>query len=142
MHAKAAGSLCAGCLPKRKEKDYTHNQSAFRALTDGKNAGEVLCAKNQRCMRKCRLCRKRAKNACEGRCKANGKDVGQERRTLHSDSAGTLRKDRGGKKKETGKPAETFCFSGFGRSINLLGRLRIFGWFVGNGLDRSVQPSR
>ena len=39
-----------------------------------------------------------------------------------------------GEEKEREKPAETFCFSGFGRSINLLGRLQIFGWFVGNGL--------
>ena len=27
-------------------------------------------------------------------------------------------------------------------SINLMGRLRTFGRFVGNGLDRSVQSSR
>ena len=47
-----------------------------------------------------------------------------------------------GEKKEREEPAETECFSGFGRSINLLGRLQIFGWFVGNGLDRSVRSDR
>ena len=94
-------------------------------------------------MRKCRLCRKRAKSACEGCCNADGKDVEQEKQASHSGSAGVLRKNRGGGEgKEREKPAETECFSGFGRSINLLGRLQIFGWFVGNGLDRSVRSDR
>ena len=132
VRAKAAESLCAACLTKSKEKSHTHSQNAFGVLTDGKNAGEVHCAKNQRCMRKCWLCRKRAKSTCEGCCNADGKDVEQEKRASHSGSAGALQKGRGGEEeKETGKPAETFCFNGFGRSINLLGRLQIFGWFVG-----------
>ena len=44
--AKAAGSLCAACLSKSKEKCRAHKQSTFRALTDGKNAGgSPLCEK-------------------------------------------------------------------------------------------------
>ena len=133
MHAKAAESLCAACLSKSKEKCRAHKQSAFRALTDGKGAGKVLCAKNRRRMQKSRLYRKREKSACEGCCNADGKDVEQEKQASHSGSAGVLRKNRGGGEgKEREKPAETECFSGFGRSINLLGRLQIFGRFVGD----------
>ena len=39
-----------------------------------------------------------------------------------------------GREKKRENPLKFFCFSGFRRSINLLGRLQIFGWFVGNGL--------
>ena len=126
MHAKAAESLCAGCLSKSKEKIHAQSErfwSAYRR--EGRK--EVICAKNQGRMRKCRLCRKRAKSVCDGHCNADGKDVEQEKKASHSGSAGALRKSRGGERKRKEKPAETFCFSGFGRSINLLGRLQIFG---------------
>ena len=90
-----------------------HDQSAFRALTDGKSAGKVLCVKNKRCMQKSRLCRKRAKSACEGRCNADGKRVEQEKRASHSGSAGTLQKGRGGERKKKGKnPLKFFVSAG------------------------------
>ena len=98
MHAKAAESLCAACLSKSKEKCRAHKQSAFRTLTDGKDAGKVHCAKNRRRMQKSRLYRKRAKSACEGRCNADGKRVEQEKRASHGGSAGALRQGMGEKR--------------------------------------------
>ena len=113
MHAKAAESLCAACLSKSKEKCRAHKQSAFRTLTDGKDAGKVHCAKNRRRMQKSRLYRKRAKSACEGRCNADGKRVEQEKRASHSGSAGTLQKGRGGERKKKGKnPLKHFASAG------------------------------
>ena len=47
-----------------------------------------------------------------------------------------------GREKQSEQSAETFCFSGFRLSVNLLGRWRTFGRFVGNGLDRSVRLNR
>lgn len=111
--AKAAGSLCAPCLTKSKEKKPHAQPERFRVLTDGKSAGKVHCAKNQGCMRKCRLYRKRAKSACEGRCNADGKDVEQEKRAPHSGSAGVLRKSGGGERKKKGKnPLKFFVSAG------------------------------
>ena len=102
-----------GLLDQEQGKDHTHCQNASGTLTDRKNAERSSLCEKQRCMRKCRLCRKRAKSACEGRCKANGKDVGQERRTLHSGSAGTLRKSGGGERKKKGKnPLKHFASTG------------------------------
>ena len=134
-------SVRAAC-PKARKRLHTQPERFRNAYRREERRGSPLC-KKQRCMRKCRLCRKRAKSACEGCCNADGKDVEQEKQASHSGSAGVLRKNRGGGEgKEREKPAETECFSGFGRSINLLGRLQIFGWFVGNGLDRSVRSDR
>ena len=139
MHAKAAESLCAGCLTKSKEKTARTARTLLGGLQTGKTQRGVPCAKNQRCMRKCRLCRKRAKNACEGRCNADGKECRTREKSFSQRLCGRFAEERGsGEEKERKKPAETFCFSGFGRSIDLLGRLQIFGWFVRNGHDRSV----
>ena len=97
--AKAAESLCAACLTKSKEKCRAHKQSAFwDAYRRGERRWSPLREK-PRAYAECRLCRKRAKNACEGRCKADGKRVEQEKRTSHSGSAGTLRKSRVGERK-------------------------------------------
>lgn len=104
MHAKAAESLCAACLTKSKKKSHTHCQNASGTLTDRKNAERSSLCEKQRCMRKCRLCRKRAKSACEGRCNADGKRVEQEKRASHSGSAGALRKGRGEEKKKRENP--------------------------------------
>ena len=76
MRAKAAESLCAACLTKSKEKSYTHCQNASGTLTDRENAvRSPLCEKPKVYAEKRQLCCKRAKSACEGRCKADGKDV-------------------------------------------------------------------
>ena len=127
MHAKEAESLCAACLPKSKEKDHTHSQNASGTLTDRKNAERSSLCEKQRCMQKSRLYRKRARSACEGRCNADGKGVEQEKRTSHSGSAGTLRKSRVEERKKKGKNPLKQNVSAGRLSINLLGRLQIFG---------------
>ena len=46
MHAKAAESLCAGCLPKSKENCRAHKQSAFwDAYRREERRGSPLCEK-------------------------------------------------------------------------------------------------
>ena len=82
------------------------------------------------------------KSVCEGRRKANGKIVEQEGKISHSGSAGALRQGGGAEKKQSEKPAETFCFSGFRLSVNLLGRSRTSGRFVGDAYMRPVRFSR
>ena len=99
MRAKAAGSLCAACLTKSKEKSHTHCQNASGTLTDGKSAGGVLCAKNKGVCGNAG-CAARGKRApVRGAAMQTGKDVEQEKRTSHSGSAGTLRKSRVGERK-------------------------------------------
>ena len=121
MRAKAAGSLCAACLTKSKEKSHTHCQDASGTLTDRKNAERSSLCEKQRCMQKSRLYRKRARSACEGCCNADGKDVEREEKASHSGSAGTLRKSRVGERKKKGKNPLKQNVSAGRLSINLTG---------------------
>ena len=94
-------SVRAAC-PKAR-KSYTHNQNAFGVLTDGENAGKVLGAKNQGCMRKCRLYRKRAKSACEGRCNADGKRCRTRGKSFSQWLCGRFAEGQGRGEKKKGK---------------------------------------
>lgn len=110
MRAKAPESLCAGGLSKSKEKMLYTGMTRFRdACRRGGRRERLLQLHggNIDCIARTR------KSVCEGRCKANGKIAEQEGKTYHSGSAGALRQGGGGEKKQSEKPAETFCFSGF-----------------------------
>lgn len=84
MRAKAPESLCAGGLSKSKEKMLHTGLTRFRGACrrGGRrerllrlHGGNINCTAGTR------------KSACEGRCKANGKDVEQEGKTSHGGSA-------------------------------------------------------
>ena len=96
MLAKAPESLCAGGLSKSKEKMLHTGLTRFRGACRRGGRRERLLrlhGGNINCTARPR------KSVCEGRCKANGKDVEQEGKTSHSGSAGALWTSRGGKRK-------------------------------------------
>ena len=139
MHAKAAVSLCTGCLSKRKGRAAHTADELPGCLQTGKMHGKPSARKTKGVCGNVGCAARGQRTLVRGAATQTGKMSNKRKELLTAALWALCRRAGEGRGKRNRKPAETFCFNGFGRSINLLGRLQTFGWFVGNGYDRSVR---
>ena len=104
-------SVRAAC-PKARKRLHTQPERFRNAYRREERRGSPLC-KKQRCMRKCRLCRKRAKSACEGCCNADRKRCRTREKNFSQRLCGHFAEEQGGgEENKTENPLKHFASAG------------------------------
>ncbi len=118
--------------PRARKSAARTNRVLLGRLQTGRTQGKSTVRKTEGVCKKAGCIARGQRAPVRGAAMQTGKESNKRKELLTAALRALC--GRAWEKKETGKPAEIFCFSGSRRSINLLGRLQIFGWFVGNGL--------
>ena len=119
-------------MTKSKEKSHTLPERFWDAYRQEKRREEFSVRKTKVYAKKAGCIARGQEAPVRGAARQMRKMSNKRRRLLTAALRALCGRAGWGRGKQNGKPAETFCFSGFGRSINLLGRLQIFGRFVGD----------